>query len=119
MIAESEGERQAKINRAEGEKQEAINLSEGERQRKINEAEGRAREILLVAEAQAEGIRKVAAAIKSEGGLESVNMQLAQQYLAQFGNLAKANNTMIIPANLADVAGVIKACTTVVRQANV
>ena len=119
MIAESEGERQAKINRAEGEKQEAINLSEGERQRKINEAEGRAREILLVAEAQAEGIRKVAAAIKSEGGLESVNMQLAQQYLAQCGNLAKANNTMIIPANLADVAGVIKACTTVVRQANV
>ena len=115
MIAESEGERQAKINRAEGEKQEAINLSEGERQRKINEAEGRAREILLVAEAQAEGIRKVAAAIKSEGGLESVNMQLAQQYLAQFGNLAKTNNTMIIPSDLANVAGVIKACTSIVK----
>ena len=117
MIAESEGERQAKINRAEGEKQEAINLSEGERQRKINEAEGRAREILLVAEAQAEGIRKVAAAIKSEGGLESVNMQLAQQYLAQFGNLAKTNNTMIIPSDLANVAGVIKACTSIVKKA--
>ena len=116
MIAESEGERQAKINRAEGEKQEAINLSEGERQRKINEAEGRAREILLVAEAQAEGIRKVAEAIKSDGGLESVNMQLAQQYLTQFGNLAKTNNTMIIPSDLANVAGVIKACTTIVQQ---
>ena len=118
MIAESEGERQAKINRAEGEKQEAINLSEGERQRKINEAEGRAKEILLVAEAQAEGIRKVAEALSGKGGVESVNMQLAQQYLAQFGNLAKTNNTMIIPSDLANVAGVIKACTSIVKQAD-
>ena len=116
MIAESEGERQAKINRAEGEKQEAINLSEGERQRKINEAEGRAKEILLVAEAQAAGIQKVAEAINGKGGVESVNMQLAQQYLAQFGNLAKTNNTMIIPSDLANVAGVIKACTTIVKK---
>ena len=116
MIAESEGERQAKINRAEGEKQQAINLSEGERQRKINEAEGRAKEITLVAEAQAEGIRKVAEALNEPGGLNSVNMQLAQQYLAQFGNLAKQNNTMIIPADLANVAGVIKACTSIVQN---
>ena len=116
MIAESEGERQSKINRAEGEKQQAINLSEGERQRKINEAEGRAKEILLVAEAQAEGIRKVAEAIGAKGGLESVNMQLAQQYLKEFGNLAKSNNTMIIPSNLADVAGVIKACSSVIKE---
>jgi len=116
MIAESEGERQAKINRAEGERQQAVALSEGERQRKINEAEGRAKEILLVAEAQAAGIQKVAEAISGKGGMESVNMQLAQQYLAQFGNLAKTNNTMIIPSNLADVAGVIKACTSVVGK---
>ena len=119
MIAESEGERQAKINRAEGEKQEAINLSEGERQRKINEAEGRAKEILLVAEAQAAGIRKVAEAIGEKGGLESVNMQLAQQYLNQFGNLAKTNNTMIIPSDLANVAGVLKACTNIVKKVDV
>ena len=117
MIAESEGERQAKINRAEGERQEAIALSEGERMRKINEAEGKAKEILLVAEAQAAGIQKVAEAINGKGGIESVNMQLAQQYLAQFGNLAKTNNTMIIPSDLANVAGVIKACTTIVRKA--
>jgi len=117
MIAESEGERQSKINRAEGEKQQAINLSEGERQRKINEAEGRAKEILLVAEAQAEGIRKVAEAIGGPGGLESVNMQLAQQYLQQFGNLAKTNNTMIIPSDLANIAGVIKACSSIVTKA--
>ncbi len=117
MIAESEGERQSKINRAEGERQEAIARSEGERMRKINEAEGKAQEILLVAEAQATGIRKVAEAIGEKGGMESVNMQLAQQYLREFGNLAKTNNTMIIPSNLADVAGVLKACSTVIKQA--
>jgi regulator of protease activity HflC (stomatin/prohibitin superfamily) len=116
MIAESEGERQAKINRAEGDRQEAIALSEGERMRRINEAEGKAKEIMLVAEAQAAGIEKVAAAIEGKGGLESVNMQLAQQYLTQFGNLAKTNNTMIIPSNLADVAGVLKACTSVIKK---
>ena len=116
MIAESEGERQSKINRAEGERQQAIALSEGERARRINEAEGKAQEILLVAEAQATGIRKVAEAIGGPGGLESVNMQLAQQYLTQFGNLAKTNNTMIIPSDLANVAGVIKTCTSIVRK---
>ena len=115
MIAESEGERQAKINRAEGERQQAIALSEGERARRINEAEGRAKEILLVAEAQAAGIEKVAQAINGDGGIQSVNMQLAQQYLAQFGNLAKTNNTMIIPSDLANVAGVIKACSSIVK----
>ena len=117
MIAESEGERQSKINRAEGERQQAIALSEGERARRINEAEGKAKEILLVAEAQATGIQKVASAINEQGGLESVNMQLAQMYLTQFGNLAKTNNTMIIPSNLADVAGILKACTSVVQKA--
>ena len=116
MIAESEGERQSKINRAEGDKQEAINISEGERHRRINEAEGRAQEILLVAEAQATGIRKVAEAINGQGGVESVNMQLAQQYLKEFGSLAKTNNTMIIPSNLADIAGVLQACTSVIKK---
>ena len=118
MIAESEGERQSKINRAEGDRQQAIALSESERARRINVAEGRAQEILLVAEAQAAGIQKVAEAINLKGGVESVNMQLAQQYLTQFGNLAKTNNTMIIPSNLADVAGVIKSCASVIKQVN-
>ncbi len=116
MIAESEGERQAKINRAEGERQQAIALSEGERMRRINEAEGRAQEIKLVAEAQAMGISKIADAINGQGGMASVNMQLAQQYLKEFGNLAKTNNTMIIPSNLADVAGVLKTCTSVIKE---
>lgn len=116
VIATSEGERQAKINRAEGDKQEAIAKSEGEKMKRINEAEGRAQEILLVAEAQASGIARVASAIMERGGAEAVNMQLAQQYLTAFGNLAKTNNTMILPTDLANVAGVLKAATTVVKE---
>ncbi len=117
LIAESEGERQAKINRAEGDKQEAIAKSEGEKMKRINEAQGRAQEILLVAEAQANGIRQVAAAVSSEGGLAAVNLQLGQQYLTEFGKLAKTNNTMIIPTDLANVAGVLKAATSVIKEA--
>jgi len=116
LIAESEGDRQAKINRAEGDKQEAIAKSEGEKMKRINEAEGRSQEILLVAQAQATGIQRVAAAISDKGGAEAVNMQLAQQYLSEFGKLAKTNNTMIIPTDLANVAGVLKAATTIVKE---
>ena len=105
MIAESEGERQSKINHAEG-----------ERQSKIAIAEGRAKEVTLVAEAQASAIRAVAEALNGPGGKESVNMQLAQQYLKEFGNLAKTNNTMIVPADLANVAGILKACTSIVKE---
>ncbi len=116
LIAESEGDRQAKINRAEGDKQEAIAKSEGEKMKRINEAEGRSQEILLVAEAQARGIRQVASAINEQGGTQAVNMQLAQQYLNEFGKLAKTNNTMIIPSDLANVAGILKAATTVIKE---
>jgi len=116
LIAESEGDRQAKINRAEGDKQEAIAKSEGEKMKRINEAEGRSQEILLVAQAQATGIQRVAAAISDKGGAEAVNMQLAQQYLGEFGKLAKVNNTMIIPSDLANVAGILKAATTIVKE---
>ena len=117
LIAESEGDRQAKINRAEGEKQQAIAISEGEKTKRLNEAGGRAQEILLIAEAQASGIRQVAAAINEQGGLNAVNMQLAQQYLNEFGKLAKTNNTMIIPSDLANVAGILKAATSVIKEA--
>jgi len=116
LIAESEGDRQAKINRAEGDKQEAIAKSEGEKMKRINEAEGRSQEILLVAQAQATGIERVATAINAKGGSEAVNMQLAQQYLGEFGKLAKTNNTMIIPSDLANVAGILKAATTIVKE---
>ncbi len=117
LIAESEGDRQAKINRAEGEKQQAIAVSEGEKMKRINEAGGRAQEILLVAEAQANGLRQIASAINEQGGMNAVNMQLAQQYLTEFGKMAKANNTMIIPSDLANVAGILKAATSVIKEA--
>lgn len=117
IIAESEGERQAKINRAEGDRQEMIARSEGEKQKRINEAEGRAVEIQRVAEATAEGIHKIAAAINDKGGADAVNLRIAEQYLNEFGKLAKTNNTMIIPSDLADIAGVIKTATSVIRPA--
>lgn len=117
MIAESEGERQAKINRAEGEKQEAIAKSEGEKTRRINEAEGRAREIQLVAEATAQGIVAIARSISgNEGGTEAVNLRLAEQYLTEFGKLAKAGTTMVLPSNLTDIASVLKLATSVVQK---
>jgi regulator of protease activity HflC (stomatin/prohibitin superfamily) len=116
-IAESEGDRQAKINRAEGDRQEMIARSEGEKQKRINEAEGRAVEIQRVAEATAEGIHKIAAAISDKGGADAVNLRIAEQYLDEFGKLAKTNNTMIIPSDLANIAGVIKTATSVIQPA--
>jgi regulator of protease activity HflC (stomatin/prohibitin superfamily) len=115
IIAESEGDRQAKINRAEGDRQEMIARSEGEKQKRINEAEGRAVEIQRVAEATAEGLKKIALAINEKGGAEAVNLRIAQQYLDEFGKLAQTNNTMIIPSNLADIAGVIKTASSVLK----
>ena len=116
VIAESEGDRQAKINRAEGDKQQAIALSEGEKMKRINEAEGRAKEIALLAEATAEGIRRIALSINEPGGSSAVNLRIAEQYIGEFGKLAKTGNTMIIPTNLADIAGVIKTATSVLQQ---
>jgi regulator of protease activity HflC (stomatin/prohibitin superfamily) len=113
VIAESEGEKQAKINVAEGEKQKLIKTSEGEKQRRINEAEGRAAEIEKVAKATAQGIRDISSAINEEGGKDAVNLRIAEQYLSEFGKLAAENNTMIIPSNLADIAGIIATATSV------
>jgi regulator of protease activity HflC (stomatin/prohibitin superfamily) len=107
LIAESEGDKQAKINRAEGDKQEAIARSEGEKMKRINEAEGRAQEIERVAMATAKGIREIASAINDKGGINAVNLRIAESYLAEFGKLAQKNNAMIIPSNLSDVAGVV------------
>ena len=115
-IAESEGDRQAKINRAEGQKQQMIAESEGEKQKRINEAEGRAAEIEKVAFATATGIREIAKAINEQGGRDAVNLRVAEQYLNEFGKLAQTNNSMIIPTDLADIAGVIKAATSVIQQ---
>ena len=114
-IAESEGYKEAKINRAEGDKQEAIKKSEGEKQKRINEAEGRASEIMKVAEATAEGLQKIAVSITKEGGKHAMNLRIAEQYLKEFGKLAKENNAMIIPSNLSDLAGIVAATKLVVE----
>ncbi len=117
MIAESEGERQARINRAEGEKQEAIAKSEGEKMRRINEAEGRSQEILLVAKATAEGLTAIASSIsENAGGADAVNLRLAEQYITEFGKLAKEGTTMVLPSNLADIASVLKVATNVIPK---
>ncbi len=114
-IAESEGQRQARINRAEGQKKEAISISEGEKMKRINEAQGRAREILELAEATAEGIRKVAASINEEGGRDAVNLRIAEGYIEQFGKLAKVGNTLIIPTDMSDVAGVVGSVSRIIE----
>lgn len=111
VVAESEGEKEAKINVSEGLKQEAINLSEAEKQKQINEAEGKAQEIQLIATATAEGIRKVAESIEAPGGSDAVNLRVAEQYIKEFGKLAKENNTMILPGNLSDVGSMVATIT--------
>ena len=115
-IAESEGDKQAKINRAEGDKQEMIERSEGEKQKRINEAIGRAEEIERIAEATAKGIREIAAAINEEGGINAVNLRVAEQYINEFGKLAKTNNSIIIPSNLSDLTGMISTAMTVIKD---
>ena len=114
-IAESEGKRQAVINVAEGDKQEAIARSEGEKMKRINEAEGHSKEIELVAIATAEGIRKIAESIQAPGGKEAVNLRVAEQYIKEFGNLAKKSNTVIIPSDLSDIAGMVSAVTSLIK----
>lgn len=116
LIAESEGDRQAQINRAEGQKQELIRESEGEKQKQINEAEGKAAEIRSIADATAAGIREIASAINSQGGVEAVNLRVAESYIKEFGNLAKQNNTMIIPSDLANISSLVAAATSVIKQ---
>lgn len=116
VVAQSEGERQAKINVSEGDKQELIKRSEGEKQRRINEAAGQAAEIERVAEATAKGIREIASAINEKGGQDAVNLRVAEQYIKEFGNLARTNNSLIIPSNLSDMAGMIASAMAVIGQ---
>jgi len=115
-IAESEGQKQAKINVAEGDKQEYILRSEGEKQRRINEAAGRASEIEQVATATANGLKAISKAISEENGLNAVNLRIAEQYLNAFSGLAKTNNTMILPSDLSDIAGIVATATSVFNE---
>jgi regulator of protease activity HflC (stomatin/prohibitin superfamily) len=115
VILTSEGERDAKINAAEGEKQRVIKESEATRQQHINEAEGQAQAILAVSAATGEGLRRIAEALGTQGGLDAMRLRIAEQYIAQFGQLAREGNTFVVPANLSDLASMLTLATSVVR----
>jgi regulator of protease activity HflC (stomatin/prohibitin superfamily) len=117
VILASEGERDAAINSAEGQKQQLIKQSEAKRQQQINEAEGQASAITAIAHATAEGIRKVAEAISSQGGIEAVQLRVAEKYVEQFGLIAKSTNTVVLPASLSDVGGMIAMAMNVLKGA--
>jgi regulator of protease activity HflC (stomatin/prohibitin superfamily) len=116
IILSSEGARDAAINGAEGEKQKAIKASEGRKQQQINEAEGQAAAILSIATATAEGIRRIAEATQNAGGLEAVQLRVAEQYIQQFGNLAKTGNTLIVPSSLSDVGSMITMAMNIIKR---
>ena len=116
VILTSEGERDAKINEAEGGKQQVIKESEAAKQQKINEAEGEAEAILTVATATAEGLRRVADALQTTGGDKAMQLRIAEQYIEEFGRLAKAGNTFVIPSNLSDIASMIALATGIAKR---
>lgn len=117
VVLTSEGERDAKINQAEGEKQRVIKESEANKQLQINQAEGQAQAILAVATATAEGLRQVGEALSGRGGMEAMQLRVAEEYVKQFGHLAdQASSTLIVPANLSDISSMIALATSVVKN---
>jgi regulator of protease activity HflC (stomatin/prohibitin superfamily) len=116
VIATSEGKRQQEINIADGQRQAAILESEGQKQAQINKAAGEAGAIELVANANANAVRAVAAAIGAPGGLSAANLKVAEKYIEAFDNLARTNNTLIIPSNMGDMAGLIATAMTVLDK---
>lgn len=116
LIASSEGRKQEQINIATGEKEAAIAKSEGDKQAAINRAQGEAAAVLAIAEATAEAIRKVAHATQAPGGMDAVNLKIAEKYVEAFAGLAKTGNTLIVPANFADISSLIAAALSVVKS---
>jgi regulator of protease activity HflC (stomatin/prohibitin superfamily) len=116
LIAASEGRKQEQINIATGEREAAIARSEGEKQAAINRAQGQASAILSIAEASAEALRKTASAIREPGGSDAVNLKVAEQYVNAFSQLAKTNNSLIVPANMSDISGLIAGAMQVVKS---
>lgn len=116
VVLASEGVRDAKINEAEGEKQRVIKESEAAKLQQINEAEGEAQAILAVATATAEGLRQVATAVSGRGGEEAMKLRIAESYLEEFGKLAKESTTLVIPANLSDIASMISLATSILAK---
>ncbi len=117
VVLTSEGERDAKINAAEGDKQRVIKQSEANKQQQINEAEGQAQAILAVATATAEGLRQVGIALADRGGIEAMQLRIGEEYVKQFGKLAQAGTTLVVPANLTDLAAIVTMATSIARNA--
>jgi len=115
LIAASEGRKQEQINIATGEREASIARSEGEKQAAINRAQGEASAIVAIAEATASALRQVGSAIEQPGGEEAVNLKVAEQYVEAFRELAKTNNTLIVPANLGDMSSLIATAMQVVK----
>ncbi len=116
VILQSDGEKMAAINMAEGQKQKVVLESEALKTRQINEAEGQSAAIKAVADATAESIRVIAAAMQEKGGMDAVQLKVAEKMVDQFGNLAKSTNTMILPANFGDMSSMIATAMSIVKQ---
>ena len=116
VVLTSEGERDAKINSAEGDKQRVIKQSEATKQQQINEAEGQAQAILAVATATAEGLRQVGIALSDRGGIEAMQLRIGEEYVKQFGKLAQSGTTLVVPANLTDLAAIVTMATSIARK---
>jgi len=116
VVLTSEGERDAKINAAEGDKQRVIKQSEANKQQQINEAEGQAQAILAVATATAEGLRQVGIALSDRGGIEAMQLRIGEEYVKQFGKLAQSGTTLVVPANLTDLAAIVTMATSIARK---
>lgn len=116
LIAASEGRKQEQINLAAGAREAAIQKSEGERQAAINQAQGQAAAILAVAEANAQAIQKIGNSIQAQGGMDAVNLKVAEQYVTAFGNMAKQGNTLIVPGNMSDLSSMIASALTIVNR---
>jgi len=115
LIAASEGRKQEQINIATGEREAFIQRSEGEKQSAINRAQGEAEAIKAVAAATAQAIQQVAQAIQSPGGMDAVNLKVAEKYVEAFGNVAKEGNTLILPGNLADMGTMVATAMSIVK----
>ncbi|WP_322091896.1 SPFH domain-containing protein [Paraburkholderia bannensis] len=119
LIAASEGRKQEQINLAAGAREAAIQKSEGEKQAAINQAQGQAAAILAVAEANATAIQKIGNSIQAQGGMDAVNLKVAEQYVTAFGNLAKQGNTLIVPGNMSDLSSMIASALTIVNRTGI
>ncbi len=117
VVAASEGRKLEQINLATGAREAAIAQSEGEKQAEINKAQGQAAATLAMAQATAEALRMVAEATNAPGGMNAVNLQVAEKYVEAFRDMAKQGNTLVVPANMGDLSSLVTGALTIVKGA--